>query len=335
MRRARRRQKSPSAWNEVAARPRIERQLRITRKPDSTKNTSTASRSTPNGQSNTGTECGDRPVTDMRYTCQPMTATTAAPRRLSRTGHAPGVPRSCAIASRARASTRGRRAAGAASGGSSTGASGASVISGGKGVARGNAPDRGRARKPAAAVRGFPVSGCGMPGGLEVLARRDPFYLAAALGVFALVHDRAHVDDPFTLLPRDLRPVVGVGGVRKVFVLAELLFDRVEQVLAFDAALAAGDRALDRELLRAPHDVLDHGARREVLEVQELLVAVLVRHLEELVLVAGVVHVLDRDVDHPRDGRLRVAVGLLQRGLRDRQVRREVLLEDLLRARRV
>ena len=115
---------------------------------------------------------------------------------------------------------------------------------------------------------------------------------------FAFVHDRAHVDDALALLAGDLRPVVGVGRVRQVLVLAELLLDRVEQVVGDDAALAARDRALDRQLLRAAHDVLDHGARREVLEVQELLVAVLVRDLEELVLVAGGVHVVDRGVDH-------------------------------------
>ena len=40
---------------------------------------------------------------------------------------------------------------------------------------------------------------------------------------------------------------------------------------------------LDRQLLRPAHDVLDHGARREVLEVHDLLVAVLVGDLEELV----------------------------------------------------
>ena len=44
-------------------------------------------------------------------------------------------------------------------------------------------------------------------------------------------HERADEDDALALLPGDLRPVVGVRGVRQVFVLAELLADRVEQVL--------------------------------------------------------------------------------------------------------
>jgi hypothetical protein len=43
------------------------------------------------------------------------------------------------------------------------------------------------------------------------------------------------VDDPLALLARDLRPVVGVGGVRQVLVLLVLLVDRVEQVLGADA----------------------------------------------------------------------------------------------------
>src|SRR5262249_52089453 len=132
----------------------------------------------------------------------------------------------------------------------------------------------------------------------EVLTRSDAFDLAAAGVAVALVHDRADVDDALALLARDLRPVVGVRRVRQVLVLAELLLDRLEQILGGDPAVATRDRPLDRELLRPAHDVLDHRTRREVLEEQGLLVAVLVRHLEELVLVADGVHRVDGLVDH-------------------------------------
>ena len=53
-------------------------------------------------------------------------------------------------------------------------------------------------------------------GDLEVLAGGDAFDGAAAFGAWSvfLGDERAHVDDPFALLARDLQPVVGVGGVR-------------------------------------------------------------------------------------------------------------------------
>ena len=51
----------------------------------------------------------------------------------------------------------------------------------------------------------------------------------------------------------------------------------------------------------APHDVLDHGPGREVLEVHDLLVTVLVGDLEEAVVVVGAVHDLDRVLDHLLD----------------------------------
>jgi hypothetical protein len=81
-----------------------------------------------------------------------------------------------------------------------------------------------------------------------------------------------------------------------------------------------GDLALDGQLLGPAHDVLDHGARREVLEVHDLLVAVLVGDLEELVLLVVAVHLVHGGLDHgphallgvPRrgrhDGRRRAAV---------------------------
>src|SRR5947207_2993795 len=133
---------------------------------------------------------------------------------------------------------------------------------------------------------------------LEVLPGGDPLDGAAALGLLAAGDQRADVDDPLALLARDLRPVVGVGGVGQVLVLLELLADGVDEVLGGDALLPAGDQALDRELLRPPDDVLDHGPGGEVLEVQGLLVTVLVGDLEEPVVVVGPVHVLDGGLDH-------------------------------------
>src|SRR5207249_2181611 len=120
---------------------------------------------------------------------------------------------------------------------------------------------------------------------LEVLAGLHPFDLPPAMGLLALGEDGTDEHDPLPLLPRDLRPVVGVGGVREVLVLAEFLADGIDEVLGADALLPRVDLALDRELLRAPHDVLDHGARGEVLEVEDLLVTVLVGDLQEAVAV--------------------------------------------------
>src|SRR5437588_2141175 len=131
--------------------------------------------------------------------------------------------------------------------------------------------------------------------GLEILPRRHPLDRPATFGgaLFVLGDQRADVDDALALLARDLRPVVRVRRVREVLVLLELLVDRRDEVLEHDALLARRDVPLDRELLGATHDVLDHGARREVLEVHDLLVAVLVGHLQELVGVVSAVHRLD------------------------------------------
>src|SRR5437016_5133744 len=103
-------------------------------------------------------------------------------------------------------------------------------------------------------------------GRLEVLTGAHPLDGAATGGLLALREDRAHVDDALALLPRDLRPVVGVGGVGQVLVLLVLLPDRLEQVGASDAPAVAGDVALDGQLLGPADDVLDHGAGGEVLE---------------------------------------------------------------------
>src|SRR5690349_18380944 len=114
---------------------------------------------------------------------------------------------------------------------------------------------------------------------LQVLPRVDPVDLpplAAGVG-----HQRADVDDALALLPTDPGPVVGVGGVRQVLVLLELVPDRGEQVVLLQALLAHLEEPLDGHLLGPPHDVLDHGAGVEVLEVEDLLVARLVRDLQE------------------------------------------------------
>src|SRR5687767_10828690 len=104
---------------------------------------------------------------------------------------------------------------------------------------------------------------------LEVLPGGDPLDGAAAFGLLAAGDERPDVDDALALLAGDLRPVVGVGGVGQVLVLLELLADGIDEVLCGDALLTPGDQALDRELLRPPDDVLDHGPGGEVLEVQD------------------------------------------------------------------
>src|SRR3954453_54408 len=120
---------------------------------------------------------------------------------------------------------------------------------------------RSRCRRSSATPRRHPTA----VSDSQILAGGDALDLTAAALLVVLGDDRADVDDALALLAGDLRPVVGVRRVRQVLVLAELLLDRVEQVLRADARTASRDGALDRQLLGAPHDVLDHGARREVL----------------------------------------------------------------------
>src|SRR3990170_1537046 len=140
----------------------------------------------------------------------------------------------------------------------------------------------------------------------QVLAGVDDL-LDPALLLLRLAHERLDVHDALALLAGDLRPVVGVRRVRQVLVLLELLADRRVEVRGRDALLAAADVALERELLGAAHDGLDHRARGEVLEVQDLLVAVGVRDLEEAVALAQRVHGLDGGHDHRVDRRRHVA----------------------------
>src|SRR5437867_9777411 len=108
---------------------------------------------------------------------------------------------------------------------------------------------------------------------LDVLSGVDDF-LDAAKRFRRLAHEGLDVHDPLPLLAGDLRPVVGVAGAGQVLVLLDLLADGGEQVVDHDALWAAGDVALQSALLGPTHHGLDHGAGREVLEVEDLRVAV-------------------------------------------------------------
>src|SRR4030095_17083284 len=120
---------------------------------------------------------------------------------------------------------------------------------------------------PAEWVRGLGARRA--PAALQVLTR-----IAGPLDTpelfFGLAHERLHVDDALALLAGDLRPVVRVGGVRKILVLLELLADGGQEVVCCDALLATPDVTLERQLLGPAHDRFDHGAGGEVLEVEDL-----------------------------------------------------------------
>src|SRR5947207_15337667 len=92
----------------------------------------------------------------------------------------------------------------------------------------------------------------------------------AGLGALASGDQRADVHDPLALLARDAGPVVRVGGVGQVLVLAELVHARVQQVLQAQPLLAVAEEVLDGHLLAPVDDVLDHRAGVEVFEVQDL-----------------------------------------------------------------
>ena len=80
----------------------------------------------------------------------------------------------------------------------------------------------------------------------------------------------------------------------------------------------------------AAHDVLDHGARGEVLEEHDLLVTVLIRDLEESVLLVVGVHRLDRALDHRLHSLRGVTAAEVANFVGvERQVGREVTPEDL------
>src|SRR5438309_2604467 len=167
-----------------------------------------------------------------------------------------------------------------------------------------------------------------MEGRLQVLTSVDALDLPAL--AVRVGHEGSDVDDPLALLARDARPVVGVRRVRQVLVLLELVADGAQQVLLRDPLLALRQEPLDRRLFRPRDDVLDHGARVEVLEVQDLLVARLVGHLEEPVLVGGRVHALDGRLDHLADRPLpRLTVFAPDLVRMDRHIGRQVLRDDL------
>src|SRR5438046_3218932 len=128
---------------------------------------------------------------------------------------------------------------------------------------------------------------------LQILAGGHHLLDAAAL-IARFAHERSHIDDPLALLAGDLRPVAGVSRIRQILVLLELLADGREQVVGTDALFAPTDQPLEGQFLGPPHDRLDHGARGEVLEVEELPVAVGVGQLEEAVLLRDAVYRVDR-----------------------------------------
>src|ERR1700677_3924313 len=78
----------------------------------------------------------------------------------------------------------------------------------------------------------------------------------ARLGALLARHQSADIDDALALLAGDARPVVGVGGVGQVLVLAELVHAGGEEMRDANALLAGLEELLDRHLLGAGHDVL-------------------------------------------------------------------------------
>src|SRR5438034_7130869 len=61
-----------------------------------------------------------------------------------------------------------------------------------------------------------------LPPFLEIVAGGEDL-LDVLLLLVGVAHERPHVDDPLALLAGDLRPVVGVGRIRQILVLLELL----------------------------------------------------------------------------------------------------------------
>src|SRR5439155_10077163 len=143
---------------------------------------------------------------------------------------------------------------------------------------------------------------------LQVLAGVDPLHLATLVSL-GPAEQGPHVDDPLALLAGDPGPVVRVGGVGQILVLLELVADGLEHVLPLQPLLALRQEPLDGHLLRPGHDVLDHGARVEILEIEDLLVAGGVGDLQEAVLLGLGIHPLHRVLDHRRHGPGAVAAG--------------------------
>src|ERR1700678_1611020 len=110
---------------------------------------------------------------------------------------------------------------------------------------------------------------------------RHGVYGAARLGTGLAGNQRPDVYDALALLAGDTCPVVRVGGVGQVLVLAELIDARGQQVAHPHALLPGVEELLDGHLLGPGDDVLDHRAGVEVLEVQDFLVTVGVSALED------------------------------------------------------
>src|SRR3984957_15404767 len=89
----------------------------------------------------------------------------------------------------------------------------------------------------------------------EILTGTHPLDGPAALGLVVVADERADVHDPLALLARDLRPVVGVGGIGQVFIFLVLLADRLQQVTGADAPTLLGDGPLDGQLLGPANNV--------------------------------------------------------------------------------
>src|SRR5438445_5670787 len=83
---------------------------------------------------------------------------------------------------------------------------------------------------------------------LQVLAGRNDF-LDVPLRARHFTRQRLHGHDPLTLLAGDLRPVVGMRGVRKILVLLELFTDGALEVVGHDALLPTADVALEASFL--------------------------------------------------------------------------------------
>src|ERR1700730_1374226 len=170
---------------------------------------------------------------------------------------------------------------------------------------------------PAARRRNWARDLHAAPGLLQILAGvDDPLNQAARFP--GRSREGLHVRNPLALLARDLGPIVGVAGIGQVFVLLELIANRAEEVVDLDTLVARLDVALEGKLLGPPYDGLDHGAGGEVLEEENLLVAVDVGHLEEAVLLVEAIHLFQRGGNHPVDDGLPLATTLPELGVVNR-----------------
>src|SRR5690606_41242817 len=114
---------------------------------------------------------------------------------------------------------------------------------------------------------------------LQVLPRRgDRVDRPAGLGALAAGDQGADVDDPLALLTGDPRPIVGVGGVRQVFVLPELVYAGVQQVPQSQPLALGVEVLLDRPLLPPVEYVLGPAGWVALPEAEALLDTVACGH---------------------------------------------------------